>query len=488
MLGTKDRWQEDLFVAATLSSLIPEDHILKQVDKVLDLSWLAKEVSELYSDNQGRPSISPEAALRLMLAGFFQGIVHDRKLMREAQVNIAIRWFAGYRLHEKLPDHSSLTKIRNRWGEERFKKIFQHTVRQCIQADLVSGDTVHFDATLIRADVSWGNIVEKYADKIIEENKEEEPPDDEPTGEKKKKRGRKKTKPPQKKKVSKTDPDASMATSQSNYHLEPTYKQHTAVDDKEGIIVDVKTTTGEANEGEELLNQVDRIEPATGKKIENASGDCSYAHGKNYESLEKRKTHAVIPPQNERRKYKRIPSTRFKYDKKNNIVKCPKKKKLYPSYKTKDQGVVYRAKSKDCNNCPLKKRCVSQSASSRTITIKQGYEAALRAKRRHRRKEEKDREIYKRHRWQVEGIHGEAKSQHGLRRAARRGLWNVSIQVYLTAAVINLKRLAKAYICLIFVRNRQNKPYMSIIFNFREDYFDIFYSQRIFENEHSKAA
>jgi len=104
MLGTKkDRWQEDLFVAATLSSLIPEDHILKQVDKVLYLSWLAKEVSELYSDNQGRPSISPEAALRLMLAGFFQGIVHDRKLMREAQVNIAIRWFAGYRLHEKLP-------------------------------------------------------------------------------------------------------------------------------------------------------------------------------------------------------------------------------------------------------------------------------------------------------------------------------------------------------------------------------------------------
>ena len=85
MLGTKkDRWQEDLFVAATLSSLIPEDHILKQVDKVLDLSWLAKEVSELYSDNQGRPSISPEAALRLMVAGFFQGIVHDRKLMREA--------------------------------------------------------------------------------------------------------------------------------------------------------------------------------------------------------------------------------------------------------------------------------------------------------------------------------------------------------------------------------------------------------------------
>ena len=121
MIGTQKRWQEDLFVAGPLSSLIPEDHILKQVDKVLDLSWLRKEVADLYCSSNGRPSIDPEAAVRLMLAGFFQGVVQDRKLMREAQVNLAIRWFAGYRLDEKLPDHSSLTKIRQRWGVERFK-------------------------------------------------------------------------------------------------------------------------------------------------------------------------------------------------------------------------------------------------------------------------------------------------------------------------------------------------------------------------------
>ena len=120
MLGTQKRWQEDLFVTGPLSSLIPDDHILRQVDKVLDLSWLRKEVADLYCTNNGRPSIDPESALRLMLAGFFQGVVHDRKLMREAQVNLAIRWFAGYRLDEKLPDHSSLTKIRQRWGTERF--------------------------------------------------------------------------------------------------------------------------------------------------------------------------------------------------------------------------------------------------------------------------------------------------------------------------------------------------------------------------------
>ncbi len=122
MLGTQERWQEELFVAGPLSSLIPDDHILKQVDKVLNLSWLRKEVAGLYCQTNGRPGIDPEAAVRLMLAGFFQGIVHDRKLMREAQVNIAIRWFAGYRLDEKLPDHSSLTKIRQSWRRNVFEK------------------------------------------------------------------------------------------------------------------------------------------------------------------------------------------------------------------------------------------------------------------------------------------------------------------------------------------------------------------------------
>ena len=115
----------------------------------------------------GRPSIDPESALRLMLAGYFQGIVHDRKLMREAQVNLAIRWFAGFRLDETLPEHSSLTKIRQRWGPDRFKKIFQKTVQLCIDAGLVNGETVHIDSTLIRADVSWESLTTEYADKAI---------------------------------------------------------------------------------------------------------------------------------------------------------------------------------------------------------------------------------------------------------------------------------------------------------------------------------
>lgn len=89
-----------------------------------------------------------------MLAGFLLGIVHDRRLKREAHVNIAIRWFVGYGLQEALPDHSWLTRIRQRWGEERFQRIFERTVQACIHAKIAKGEVIHIDASLIRADVS----------------------------------------------------------------------------------------------------------------------------------------------------------------------------------------------------------------------------------------------------------------------------------------------------------------------------------------------
>ena len=125
MLGTQDRWQEDLFVVGSLRDLIPADHILRRIDRILDLSWLREDVADCYCEDNGRPGIDPEAAIRLMLSGFLSGIVHDRKLMRESQVNIAMRWFAGYKLHDALPDHSSLTRIRQRWGDERFRRVFE---------------------------------------------------------------------------------------------------------------------------------------------------------------------------------------------------------------------------------------------------------------------------------------------------------------------------------------------------------------------------
>jgi transposase len=105
MLGRKERDQLELFITGSLRQLIPDDHVLARVGRVLDLSWLRQEVVNCYCHSDGRPGIDPEVAVRLMLAGLLLGIVHDRKLLREAHVNIAIRWFIGHALHEALPDH-----------------------------------------------------------------------------------------------------------------------------------------------------------------------------------------------------------------------------------------------------------------------------------------------------------------------------------------------------------------------------------------------
>src|SRR5919199_5270738 len=255
MLGNKPRGQFELLMAGSLRDLIPGDHVLARVDRVLDLRWLRAEVRDCYAaDGAGRPGIDPEAAVRLMLAGFLLGIVHDRRLMREAQVNVAIRWFAGYGLHEPLPDHSSLTRIRQRWGAERFRQVFARTVQACVAAGIAKGEVVHIDATLIRADVAWESLGARHAEAVLAQDAEGAHAGAPGAGSAAKLRAEREGRQTGRhKKVCLTDPDATMATNARNRRLEPAYKQHTAVDDVRGVVLDVEVTTGEANEGDHIL-------------------------------------------------------------------------------------------------------------------------------------------------------------------------------------------------------------------------------------------
>ena len=441
MIGRRDRWHEDLFVACPLRDLIPDDHILKRVDRVLDLTWLRQDVAGCYCLENGRPSIDPEAAVRLMLAGFFYGIVHDRKLMREAQANLAVRWFAGFKPHEPLPDHSSLTRIRQRWGEERFKRIFRRTVDICRAAGLVDGEVVHIDATLVRADVSWKRVVERHAKRVLEENPGDSDGCDDETGAARKRRGRPRTNPVETHKESLTDPEATLTTSSHDRPMEFCYKQHTTVDDRAGVLLDVNVTTGATSEGAQLLEQIERTQANTGRVVRTVTADAGYAHPRNYAALEKRGIRAVIPPQRERRRPTRLPVRRFRYDARNDVVRCPGGKELHRASAAKN-GWHYRARPCDCRVCPLRSRCIAPSARSRTILIVRDDPALLRARREKERGWDEDkRELYRRHQWLAEGKHGEGKERHGLRRAVRRGRWNVAVQAYLAAAVMNLKCL-----------------------------------------------
>ena len=447
MLGRRERRQLEFFVCGSLRDLVPDDHVLARVDRVLDLSWLVGEVGELYAPDVGRPGIEPEAAVRLMLAGFLLGIVHDRRLMREAQVNLAIRWFVGYGLHEALPDHSSLTRIRQRWGAERFRRIFERTVQACVAAKIAKGEIVHVDASLIRADVSWESLAVRHVDAVAEANDEGAAAE------------RESRKTGKHKKVCVTDPDASMATSGRHRRLEPSYKQHAVVDDAFGVVLDVEVTTGEVNEGQVVLERIDAVAATTGAPIRTVTADAGYAYAKVYGGLERREIEAVIPAKAEPIRSP-VPLRRFRYDAKHDILKCPRGKILRPTRPVK-HGRFFYSRAADCKGCDLAALCLSKGRVNKAVVVGDDYPALLRARRRRERWSDEDRGLYQRHRWRSEGYHGEAKTWHGLARAVRRGLPNMRIQAYLTAAAVNLKRLAAtllAILRLVRLQARLPKP------------------------------
>ena len=439
MLGQRQRGQGEMVFARSLRELIPDDHVLVRVDAVLDLGWLRAEVAECYVAGSGRPGIDPEAALRLMLAGLLLGIVHDRRLMREAAVNIAIRWFAGYGLTEALPDHSSLTRIRQRWGAARFRRVFARTVAACMAAGIAKGEVVHIDSSLVRADVSWEAIAARHADAIEAANGGAEAP----------------ARP-----VCRTDPDASLATNNRARRVEPAYKQHTAVDAEAGVVLDVTVTTGAQHDTRAVEAQLDLIKATTGAAIEIATMDASYAITRVFAALEARGIEAIIPAKAERPpKRGTIPVRRFKLDARHRLVRCPAGKVLRPHGKPDSDGFQhYRARIPDCEACRLRAVCFSTTMRRRAVLLHKDHPALLRARRRYARWGPRERALYRRHRGLVEGIHGEAKTWHGLARAVRRGLANMQIQAFLVAAVINLKRLAQAAIMAILAALAAGAP------------------------------
>jgi transposase len=489
MIGKKTR-QPELFIPGDIGDFVPDDHILKRVDSILDLAWLEHEVAHLYCADNGRASVPPEAAVRLMLAGFFAGITQDRKLLREAQVNLAMRWFAGYNLTDALPHHSSLTRIRQRWGQDIFRRIFTRTVAQCLDAGLVNGDTVHIDATLIRADVSWESLTDQWVDATLADNAPEpEPPapGSDPGSKKKRKpnktHGHPRARQRRPKKRSLTDPDATLTTNKKSFVMEPSFKQHTAVDDAAGVIVDVEITTGEDSEGARLMHTIERVEATLGEPISRITADAAYAHSANYAALEERAIDAVIPPQKPNNCHTPMPACRFKYDARHQHVRCPRGRRLTRRSRVKN-GWVYRGSAATCGRCPLRASCCPATAKVRAIFIADGHEALLRARRRRTRWDADTINWYKRHRWRVEGIHGEAKQQHGLRRAARRGMSNVAIQAYLTAAAINLKRLAPSLLHAFWASQAYSDGSIASPRNFRPCAELFHFSDDVFGQDH----
>ncbi len=169
MMGPRQVAQGALFYAFSLEDHVPQDHLLRSLDRFVDLSGLRSFLAPFYS-SMGRPSVDPELMIRMRIIGYAMGIRSERRLCEEVHLNLAYRWFCKLDLADPVPDHSTFSK--NRHGRFRdsnlFRQLFEDVLARCIAEGLVRGDSFGVDASLIKADASRYTKVE-FADWAVPE-------------------------------------------------------------------------------------------------------------------------------------------------------------------------------------------------------------------------------------------------------------------------------------------------------------------------------
>src|SRR3974390_1903359 len=155
MMGRLNHEQEQFFYSFRLDEAVPEDHPVREIATVVDLSWVYSELAPYYS-KIGRPSIDPVLMIRMLIVGYVFGIRSAGALCRDVQVNLAYRWFCGLSIEDKVPDHSAFSRARNeRFGDSGiFRRLFERVVESCIAAGFVGGQGFAVDASLIAADAN----------------------------------------------------------------------------------------------------------------------------------------------------------------------------------------------------------------------------------------------------------------------------------------------------------------------------------------------
>jgi len=248
MQGQLDH-QPKLLEVLNLELFVPKDHRLRKFDRVVNLDFIREYTLKFYCVDNGRPSVDPELFMRMVLLSHIYGITSDRMLCEEVHCNLAYRWFCRLSLEETVPDHSSLTRIRDRLGEKTFQILFDKIIEQCRTAGLVAGKRVIADGTLIDANASLYSLV-----KIGEETKKENS-----DAKHRKVRDIRKEKISNQTHKSATDPDAALAGKLGNKML-VRYKDHRIIDADSRVILDTHVTSGAVMEGKIFTDRLEKME------------------------------------------------------------------------------------------------------------------------------------------------------------------------------------------------------------------------------------
>lgn len=404
MQTKRENRQGRLVLLPPVEQFVPSDHRLRRLNRVLDLSFVHEAVRGKYCQDNGRPSIDPEVVLRLFLLQAIEGIGQVRELLRQVQVNLAYRWFIGYELDEEIPDHSTLSRALDRFGDEVFNEVFVRSIAQCLKSGLIEGKVLHVDATTIRADIN-----------------------------------KTKTNKPES-----SDPDARFGHFPDGT-LKPGYKQQTVVDDASRVIVGVGVMPANRNDHEGVAEVIDAAIDHAGRLPEAVCADAAYGTGATCATMEDRGVRLVSPPQRpgQRLRPGMFSNEDFAYDERTDSFVCPAGRQLRRvcNESARPSQARYRIRGSDCRACLLKEQCTPSARKQLKVSAHYGSLQQLRRD----SATESFRALYRRRAPVIEGVFAEAKQWHGLRRAWRRGLFKMKVQCLLVAAVLNFKRLAASF-------------------------------------------
>ena len=445
MLGEKRR-SERMFYYVRMEDIVPENHLLRLIDRHIDLKFVRGEVKHLYS-RTGRPSVDPEVLLRMLLIGYLYGITSERRLCEEVQMHIGYRWFVGLNLEDKVPDHSTFSKNRHeRFTEsDLFQRIFDEIVNQCVSQGLLTGRHLTVDSTYMQANAALKSlepiVVTMETGEYIEELERENPVTEEPwePGDDYPHRGQKISNGTHR---SKTDPDARLARKSLKANTQLYHGVTYVMDNRSRIIVGADVGKPDRKtDCEKALEQIRRIPFAFGIKPESLGADKGYSTGEFIDTVVREKVEPHIPimdsrSQNDRGIYS---IGQFSFDAGENRFVCPEGKalKYWGIHKASKQH-VYRARTKDCKVCSRKAECTRDRARSLSYHI---YEESINEAR--QLNQTRAYRISQRMRKRIEELFGEAKEWMGLRRAKFRRRRFIREQVLMTATVQNIKRMVK---------------------------------------------
>ena len=447
MMGRQSGGQDHLFYSFDLESVVPQKHLLRGIDRCLDLTDLRHYLAEYYS-HTGRPSIDPELMIRMLVVGYCYGIRSERRLCEEVQLNLAYRWFCRLGLEDVVPNHSTFSK--NRHGRFResdtFRWVFDKVVRACMAAGLVKGEGFAVDASIIEAEAGsklampgdephvWQNpahckrAVREYLEGL----------DNEALGV---------TIP---KRISLADPQSSWTAAPGGPAFFA-YSTNYLIDVAHGVIVDVEATPANRTaEVESTKLMVDRVETNFNITPRRLIGDTAYGTAPMLAWMVDEKAiepHVPVWDRTER-KDGTFSRSDFQWDREANEYRCPTGKSLRCDRRafnnprsriTKAETIVYRASQRDCASCPEKARCCPNTEMrkiARSIHEDARNVARSIAKTPQYQQSRCERK-------KVEMLFAHLKRILRLDRLRLRGLSGASDEFTLAATVQNLRRLAK---------------------------------------------